>query len=440
MPRRKHKRTQNTILAEIWTGIFVSLYLLFPGFSGFQNISGWKTRLFYLLAGLLIVFGAILFFRDLRRNAFQGLTIAQAAALAFLGFTVLSAVFSSTERGNPWYSSVTREGAVTLCLYVLMFLILSRWGNPAEMLYRVLFWTMIPFCFLCLLQLFGANPLQLYPAGLNYYDGYGVRYKGAYLGTIGNVDLVSAFLALVSPMLLLHAVKNRKRRFLPELVLALVCLIVLFWIRVLCGPVGLIIGSAVCLAILCPDKYRARILLLLGGAGIACILVLWLFDLPIGMLHELHEILHGRFEDSFGTGRFYIWRQMLARIPKQLWFGVGPDMVRYSGLTPFYRYDSFGNIIDSANLTDAHCYPLQILYCQGLPALLSWLSLVGVTLVHWIRARRDAAISILGAGLVCFLCAMLFCISSVIIMPFCWLTMALIEARYARLRAAKEQT
>ena len=57
-----------------------------------------------------------------------------------------------------------------------------------------------------------------------------------------------------------------------------------------------------------------------------------------------------------------------------------------------------------------------------------------MTLYHWVRHRADRAVAILGGGLVCFLCAMLFCISSVIVMPFFWLTMALIEARAQKLR------
>ena len=145
---------------------------------------------------------------------------------------------------------------------------------------------------------------------------------------------------------------------------------------------------------------------------------------------------YGHFEDSYGTGRIYIWRQMLERVPDRLFVGVGPDMARFSGLSPFVRYDELGNIaLDArgnqitATITDAHCFPLQILYCQGLPALLSWLGVVGMTLYHWVKRRADRAVAILGGGLICFLCAMLFCLSSVIIMPFFWLTMAWLEAK-----------
>ena len=432
-------------LFEVWTALFLALYLLFPGFRGYADISGAKTKLFYLLVGLLGLLALAFFVRDLRDRKYRPLTAAQIAALAFLGFSVLSAALSPIKTGNPWYSSASREGAVTLALYVFLFLAVSRRGRTTERLYGVLFWSLLPFCLLCLVQLLGKNPLWLYPQGMNYGDGWGVRYKGAYVGTIGNVDLVSAFLALVIPVLILHALGKRPGKALPDLLLAALCLAVLFWIRVLCGPVGLLLGGAVCLIVLCPDRTRRWVALSLAAAALTALAVLWFFDLPVGLLHELHELLHGRWEDSFGTGRFYIWRQILSRIPERLWLGVGPDLTRCAGLTPFYRLSETGALLDTAAITDAHCYPLQVLFCQGLPALLSWLCLVGVNLTHWIRARRDPAVSALGAGLVCFLCAMLFCISSIIVMPFCWLTMGLLEARYAQLyplslRARDRQT
>ena len=53
-------------------------------------------------------------------------------------------------------------------------------------------------------------------------------------------------------------------------------------------------------------------------------------------------------------------------------------------------------------------------------------------LVHWVKGRKNRAVAILGGGLVCFLSAMLFCFSSVIVMPFFWLTMGLLEAAYQK--------
>ncbi len=421
---------------ELWTGLFAALYLLLPGFSGYSGISSFKTGLFYGLSALLLAVGLWYFLRDWRAKRSLRPSPAQLLALAFWGFTLLSAALSRVKGGNPWYDPTAHEAALTVSLYVLLFLMVSRWGKPTEGLFRVMLWSLAGLCLLCVWQALGGNPLGLYPSGLNFYDGYGVRYKGAYAGTIGNVDLVSAFLALALPMLLLRTLGQKPRQAWPCWVLGAVCLGILIWLRVLCGLVGLAMGAALCLLALCPDRLRLRLFLLLLGLGLGVLGLLFLVDLPVGMLHELHEILHGRFEDSFGTGRFYIWRQMLERIPDGLWFGVGPDMARYSGLAPFVRYEN-GAVAARASITDAHCYPLHILYCQGLPALLSWLGLVGLVLSHWVRARRDKTVALLGGGLICFLCAMLFCFSSVIIMPYLWLSLALLEVRYHHLKKEK---
>lgn len=431
MAKKRYRRKEKPDLMEIWIGLFLVLYMLFPGFHGYSKISPSKTWLFYGFMGLLLVLGAWLLIRDIRQKSLRSLTWPQITALLFLVCTLVSAACSPYP-DKAWYNDTAHEAALTVCLYVLLFVIVSRWGMPTERLFKVLFWSLACFCVICVLQMLSGNPLGLYPSGLNFYDGYGVKYKGAYAGTLGNVDIVSAILALAVPMLLLHSLGQKAKQGWPCWVLAAFCVAVMFWIRVLCGLVGLAMGAVICLLVLCPDKQRKWLLLIVAVLGVLGVALLWFADLPIGFLHELHEMLHGRFEDSFGTGRIYIWRQMLERIPDRLFTGVGPDAARFSELSPFIRYDEAGNIAARATITDAHCYPLHILYCQGLPALLCWLATVGQVMVHWGKARRDRAVMILGGGLACFLCAMLFCFSSVIIMPFFWLSMALLEAAYQK--------
>ena len=230
------------------------------------------------------------------------------------------------------------------------------------------------------------------------------------------------------PILLASARKRPIKQSWPSLLLAAVCLGIMLWLRVLCGLVGLLLGAVVCLLVFCGRKGRRLLLPICAALLMAALAALWFLDLPIQPLHELHEILHGRVEDSFGSGRIYIWRQILQRIPDRLLFGVGPDMARFSGLAPFVRYDRAGGVAATAAITDAHCFPLQILYCQGLPALLSFLALVALVLTHWVRGRSRPATAALGCGIVCFLGAMLFCFSSIIIMPFFWLALGLLEA------------
>ena len=155
---------------------------------------------------------------------------------------------------------------------------------------------------------------------------------------------------------------------------------------------------------------------------------------PIPLFREIHSILHGEISDSFGSGRVEIWRKMLARLDRrQLLFGCGPDTVRLTALEPFRTYDETGKLLRQAAITDAHCWPLQMLYCQGVFALLSFAATVVLALRPWFRSKgRTAAVEILGAALLCFLFAMLFCFTSVIIMPLFWTLLGLLTAAGAR--------
>lgn len=49
------------------------------------------------------------------------------------------------------------------------------------------------------LQFAGQNPLGLYPDGYTYHDAY-ILYANAFMGTLGNIDLLSAFLCLTIPV------------------------------------------------------------------------------------------------------------------------------------------------------------------------------------------------------------------------------------------------
>lgn len=67
-------------------------------------------------------------------------------------------------------------------------------------------------------QLAGGNPLGLYPKGLAYSDA-GTAYSGAYLGTIGNTDLLAAVMCVAVPAFFYGAWKLRRCWLLVPLTL-----------------------------------------------------------------------------------------------------------------------------------------------------------------------------------------------------------------------------
>ena len=453
---RKPQTRIDALLIEIWVLCFLPCYLLLCSEKGFSGISAFKTKLLYGFAAVLAALVLSLLILRLALPArtrarvlqpLKGPTAAQLAALAYLLFALVSTLLSPC-RQEAFYNKVSHENLVTQGCYVLIFLAVSRWGRLTKRSPWVFFATLSALLLVSLLQLMNGNPLGLFPGKYTYYSAY-VQENGPFLGTIGNVDLYSALMSLALPICLVcAAVCFRKDRGPSQGLRAaggILCLVLfgaglycMVKTKVLCGLVGLAAGGLLAALVLIPRSRRGRWLALgwLALAGVGFAVFLWFYSGSFRFFRELHLLLHGQVSDRFGSGRFYIWRQMLERLrsdPHQLLFGSGPDTVRTTGLQPFVRYNEAGQIVKTARITDAHCLPLHILYCEGVFALLAWLALLACVLVPWFR-RGGGSVGekALGAGLLCFLIAMLFSFSSVIIMPFFWLALGLLHGEQIR--------
>lgn len=444
------QRTAMNVSVQIWACVFFPAYLLLLGPKGYVKMSLFKTTLLFALTLGLVLTVIVSFLVCLSRASKRRrklrivdrrrlLDPAVLAALGYLLFVWISTAFSPYR--EALYSTVTHEHALTLTCYVVCFLVLSLFAKPTRSVLIAIYAATGVHCLIVALQLCGWNLFGLYGEAKNYYIS-SLRHAGNFLGTVGNVDLVSALLSLLMPICLVGGLTAPGWRKLPGLVLAGICMMELLWIQVLNGLVGSLVGGVIAALALIPVRRKVKLvmLLVLAACCAAGAALVWARDFPSGPLHELHEILHLRIKDSFGSGRVFIWRQMLRRVPGQLFLGAGPDTVRYTGLAPFLRYNAAGKVVAGAALTDAHCLPLEILYCTGLFSLLNWLVMVFRVLRSWARrglgSREGAAI---GAGLVCFLVSMLFCISSVILMPLCWCLLGLLQAEQPPRRSESAQ-
>ena len=100
-----------------------------------------------------------------------------------------------------WLGHTRKEGFVTLALYLAIFAVfaripalgaLHRWGGALVGAVTLL---------LVAMQFGGQNPLGLFPGELLFHHR-GLRYAGEYLGTIGNSDLLSGLLTMLTLYLL----------------------------------------------------------------------------------------------------------------------------------------------------------------------------------------------------------------------------------------------
>lgn len=350
--------------------------------------------------------------------------------LAYLLLTWLSALLSpywpETVLGASRY-----EGALTITIYGLCFLLISLYARPTPRLLTVFCACVTGFGCLCILQLAGGNPLELYPLGFGYADAY-KAYAGAYLGTIGNVGLVAAFLCIAIPILWTGLLRLNGRRRFFLLIPLVISGYVLLRMSVLAGIFGVFAGGAFILPVVLPLPRRQRRLLLVSLLLAAVLFAVLVYgrDFDLEPLHELHQILHGNWDETFGSGRIHIWKSVLQKVPFHLWLGTGPDTMLHADLAPFTRYDAAlgGTIVSQIDM--AHNEYLNILFHQGILALIAYLLFLASVIRHWIRnSANDPVCAMLGSAVLCYSIQAFFSFSMCITAPFFWLALALLENR-----------
>lgn len=419
--------------------LLLTAFLFYFDGNGYQRIMAAKYAAFCLLSGGYLISMVVVTLDQIVIGALSPSSPAelwrraawpQRLILIYIAVTWLSALCS------PYWpetvTGVTRyEGALTITLYGLCFLLVSMFGRPDRKLLWVLGGSATLFSLLCLIQMAGYNPFGLYPAGYTYADAY-TGYAGAYLGTIGNVDLVAAFLSLTIPLLAFSVIRlPGGLRFLLLIPLGL-SLAVLVKMSVLAGYVGAGLGCLTAVPVTGSRnpkrrKWLAAALLGLAAAGLAAV---WTVDLGGELFHQLHLLLRGRADPSFGSGRLHIWREVLQKVPDRLLLGAGPDTMAYGGLEPFRRYDAQLGLDLVGRIDTAHNEYLNVLYHQGLPALLAYGGALGLLAAGWVRrSPEDNGTAILGAGLCGYCVQAFFGISCCVTAPFFWAALGLLAAK-----------
>ena len=417
----------------------LTLFLFFFGENGYVNIMDTKYRLFCALCGGYILIIGVIAVESLivgtiklrpPLSMLRASSWAQRLALIYIALTWASALvspyFPETVLGASRY-----EGALTITIYGISFLLVSVYGKVSRGILWILGAAVLLFSAICLLQITGYNPLSLFPEGIGYADKY-VAYPGAYLGTIGNVDLVAAFFCLTIPIMWVALLRlNGKLRFLLLIPLS-VALVTLLSMDVLAGLVGVFVGGILSVPVVAPvsGKWKKIIWTAIVAVGIACIAVIFFVDIGTGFLHELHEILQGRPRGHYGSCRIHIWGEVLRAIPNNIMFGAGPDTMIRAGLRGLSTINADIGVIVKEEIDVAHSEYLNILFHQGVFALIAYLGLLALLAKKWLcNSSKDAVSAILGASACCYCIQALFGISMFITAPLFWLALGLLESR-----------
>ena len=438
----KHKNSNSidTVMTKI-TSVFLTLlltvFLFYTGNKGFVDIQNAKYKAFMLLCGgyilialICIIEGALIGAIKIPsfKSIFKGLTSLQKTTLLYLVFTWISAIISS-HFPETIVGATRYEGALTITIYCVVFLLVSCYGKIDKFMIWLFSSVSLIFGAICIIQLFDVNIFNLYPEGYKYSDAY-VAYPGAYLGTIGNVDLVAAFLCLTIPIVSTSLIKLKGKIKLLLLMPLATLVFVLIKMNVLAGLVGVFIGTLMIIPIVFIKEHKHKIIYIFSviGTGLIGLLLVYVVDLPFELLHQIHEMMHGSVSETFGSGRIHIWKCVISDLPNHFWFGSGPDTMVYTELEPFKRYDATLNSMIVSGIDVAHNEYLNVLSQQGIFAFVVYIAIVTCSIYKWIKMPFENMTSkIFGSALLCYFIQAFFGFSMCMTAPFFWVTLGLFD-------------
>lgn len=429
------KLNRSILWPEFVAGFFVLLIftvqLFIFGPAGYRNITIVKYISFLAISGTFIVAMVLTRIIEKSRGAHRdsAISITELLVIVYMLLTVISAVVSEFFP-ETIIGAHRKEGALTICIYGLIFLFLKRSVRSGSWFIYLLGIITTFFSAVCILQFFKINVLWLFPEGLNYYDG-GIKYSGEFLGTLGNAGLTATFLCLSVPTLFVYISRAKEKARFYLIIPMLMGAAVLFESKIAASVLGVLVGVFVSLPfLLSTDKKGRRVLIAVEAIILFIILAaVYYIDFESGTLFELHNVLHGNIEDSYGSSRIFIWRNALPLIPKAPLFGGGPDTLADRIGVIFETVKDDGTVKQAA-IDAAHNEYLNIAVCQGIPALIAYLAAVISSLMRFVKSRtKDPVASALAVAVVCYCIQAFFGISIFISSIYFWIIWALLEQR-----------
>ena len=168
-------------------------------------------------------------------------------------------------------------------------------------------------------------------------------------------------------------------------------------------------------------QYRVGAVILMFAAMCTALAFVWLQGMGTsGMIYEASHVMRGNVDDTFGTRRIYIWRNVIEHIQlNTLLLGTGPDTLGHWPIPPFTRLTDDGIYLTSI-IDSAHNEPLHILATGGLLSLITYLGALLFAAIKWIKLPENTLSAVAGAGVLFYVLQALFGISQFITAPFFW--------------------
>lgn len=445
------KSSENKLMSGI-TGVYVmlmcSIYLLYTGSGGYEHITQSKFVLFTVLTAGYVGISLLLRLELVVvgaaepggfKNVVQCMPPAGWLMLGYAVITVVSALCSEYRSLAVW-GGVRREGAVTIILYVLCAVFIAVSYVPSWKHITVFAAAVSLNCILAFVQIAGYNPFGLYPEGMSYADAF-VKYSGEFLGTVGNVDQMAAVLCIAIPLFIMSMIRMKSRyRFLLAVPL-LLSTVLLFMEKVQAGILGVLAGVVLSLPLVCRlnRKKRRDVYVIILVVVLVFLAVIYCAGAQLpGSLNELSQIMHGNFDDSYATGRLYIWKNTLPLVPEHVILGGGPDTLSMRLDAGFSRFnEAIGQTVTSS-IDAAHNEYLNVLVNQGIIALIFYIAALLALAWRWVReSDRQAITAVCGSAILAYCIQAFFGISCLVSAPYLWIVVGImINDSYTERKAA----
>ena len=162
-------------------------------------------------------------------------------------------------------------------------------------------------------------------------------------------------------------------------------------------------------------------------------------DPAAGTIYQVRELLHGNFQDEFGTYRGFVWSRTFRILKEntpfpQLLIGSGPDTF----VDRFGPFQEESKAVLNIIYDKAHNEYLQVVICQGILGLGAYLLFLGAVLKNAVkRAFTDPLLLACMLACVSYLVQAFFSISLPISAPVFWILLGVV-ALLARKQDGKD--
>ncbi len=395
-------------ITDIYIIIMLLIFPLFVSLNGYADITITKY-LFFVISTL---------------SKPQKPKIHVVLALFFAIFSIISALLSEftiqTIIGASRYG-----GLITILLQVGIFIGVSSFGKFSYKYLNCLAFSTAICCIVAIFQLNGST--FLFPNDYNYYDG-GVLYVGKFLGTIGNTNILAAFLCTSATLLTASFVLLKRN------ICYLISSALAIFILIASESEGGVVAVCVALAFgvllwakqKIPKKYHIKCIVFALILVILIILIVIFIIAPTeGVVYEIIQILQGNVNTSFGSSRILIWQEALKLFPEKPFFGGGPDTLVLRLDIDFSRYsEELGSELQSY-VDNPHNVYIAYLVNLGILALIAYLCMILFTLKHVLKSQNRQILAI-GIALISFWTEEFFGLGLPIVSPIMWLIWGLV--------------